>query len=115
MLDNVELHDPSQLEIAGLVASQFATQAKEMAAKLELENNVQVIHDDEDSTNKTGQKIYPRSPLEQKAYDRQELDYVGARKLLNYDGDGGLKFIEKPRYLVKRWVRKNAAIISFTL
>ena len=28
MLDNVELHDPSQLQIAGLVASQFATQAK---------------------------------------------------------------------------------------
>ena len=43
MLDNVELHDPSQLEIAGLVASQFATQAKEMAAKLELENNIQGV------------------------------------------------------------------------
>ena len=98
-MDNVELHDPSQLQIAGLVASQFAAQAKEMAANLELENTNNVF-DDESSGNKSD-KIYPRTDQEQKAYDRQELDYVGASKLLN---DDGLKLIEKPRYLVKRWV-----------
>ena len=56
--------------------------------------------DDESSGNKSG-KIYPRTAQEQEAYDRQELDYIGARKLLD---DAGLKLIEKPRYLVKRWV-----------
>ena len=99
MLDNVELHDPSQLQIAGLVASQFATQAKEMAASLELEN-VNNVFDDESSTNKSD-KIFFRTDQEQKAYDRQDLDYVSAKKLLNVEG---LKSIEKPRYLVKRWV-----------
>ena len=104
MMDNIELHDPGQLQIAGLVASQFATQAKEMAAKLELEDNVQVIDGEENSSNQSDHKIYQRSAQQQKAYDRQQLDYVGAEKLLNYDG---LKFIEKPRYLVKRWVRER--------
>ena len=99
MLDNVELHDPSQLQIAGLVASQFATQAKEMATSLELEN-VNNVFDDESSTNKSD-KTFFRTDQEQKAYDRQDLDYVSAKKLLN---DDGLKLIEKPRYLVKRWV-----------
>ena len=103
MLDNVELHDPSQLEIAGLVASQFSAQAKEMAAKslggtLE-DDNVVVLDEESSSFNKS--KIYPRNAEEQKAYDRQVLDYISAKKLLNLEG---LKYIEKPRYLVKRWV-----------
>ena len=108
MLDNVELHDPSQLQIAGLVASQFAAQAKEMAASLELEN-VNNVFDDESSNNKSD-KIYQRTDQEQKAYDRQELDYVSARKLLN---DDGLKLIEKPRYLVKRWVSNFEKTLLF--
>jgi len=114
MLDRVELFDPSQLEIAGLVSSQFSAQAKELAAKLaasgegadeatnevseELNNNVQVDLDS-GSAGSSG-KIYERTEQQQKDYDRSMLDYDGARKLLNFDG---LKVIEKPRYLVKRW------------
>ena len=70
-----------------------------MAASLELEN-VNNVFDDESSTNKSD-KIFFRTDQEQKAYDRQDLDYVSAKKLLNVEG---LKSIEKPRYLVKRWV-----------
>ena len=46
-------------------------------------------------------KIYSRSPKEKEDYDRQESAYEGARRLLNVDG---LKTIEKPRYLTKRYV-----------
>ena len=105
MLDKVELHDPSQMEIAGVVSAQFSSQEKELAAAkngLELEvNNVKDIDLDSSSAGNSGKK-YPRTPLEQKDYDREELAYDAARKLLNFDG---LKNIEKPRYLVKRWVR----------
>ena len=108
-MDRVELFDPSQLEIAGLISSQFSAQAKELSAKLEASSdgaespgtnpNVQV--DLESNSAGSSGKIYPRTEQEQKDYDKQELDYAGAKKLLNFDG---LKAVEKPRYLVKRWV-----------
>ena len=79
-----------------------------MAASLELEN-VNNVFDDESSTNKS-EKIFFRTDQEQKAYDRQNLDYVSAKKLLNVEG---LKSIEKPRYLVKRWVSNFEIIFLF--
>ena len=66
------------------------------------DENVQVIDLESDLAGKSN-KIFPRTPQEQSDYDRQELDYDSAKKLLNFDG---LKLIEKPRYLTKRYVSK---------
>ena len=105
MLDRVELHDPGQMEIAGLIAGKFAAQgggdvaAASIVPSLDPENK-QSLDGDSSSAGKSD-KIYPRTPKEKEDYDRQGLAYEGARKLLNGDG---LKTIEKPRYLTKRYV-----------
>ena len=104
MLDRVELHDPGQMEIAGLISGKFAAQGGDVAAASILPSldpeNTQSLDLDSSSAGKSD-KIYPRTPKEKEDYDRQELAYDGARKLLN---DDGLKTIEKPRYLTKRYV-----------
>ena len=107
MLDRVELHDPGQMEIAGLISGKFAAQgggdvaaASAILPSLDPDENTQSLDLDSSSAGKSD-KIYPRTPKEKEDYDRQELAYDGARKLLN---DDGLKTIEKPRYLTKRYV-----------
>lgn len=98
MLDRVELNDPGQLQIAGLISSQFADQQKQLAAKILGGDDSVVVDFDDDSLNSG--KIFPRTVEEQKDYDRIELDYTSAKKLLSL---AGMRELEKPRYLVKRW------------
>ena len=109
MLDRVELHDPGQMEIAGLIAGKFAAAAGggDVAAasailpSLDPENTQSLDLNSFSPSAGKSDKIYPRTPKEKADYDRQGLAYEGARKLLNGDG---LKIIEKPRYLTKRYV-----------
>ena len=116
MLDRVELHDPGQMEIAGIVSAQFSQQAKELAnvispltSSIDESDNVQVVTDLESSSAGKSDKIYPRTDQEQEDFDRAQLSYESAKKLLNFDG---LRTIERPRYLVKRWSVVPTASIS---
>jgi hypothetical protein len=99
MLDRVELIDPGQLEMAAIVSAKFSSQTKQLAALIgdDFVNSKSV---DLDNALSGERKMYPRTTLEQKDYDRQALDHQSAEKLINFDG---LKYIEKPRYLPKRW------------
>ena len=108
MLEKVELHDPSQLEIASVISGRFNQQNKELgvsgAALPTLDDNSLSVDFDTSSVAGKSDKIYPRTPSEQADYDRQGLDYDAAKKLLDF---GGLKILENPRYLPKRFVSKN--------
>ena len=111
MIDRVELQDPGQLQMAGLISSQFADQAKQLAAKSLLGEDLPpdfVNVDLESVSAGSSGKIFHRNQTEQDHYDRQMLDYTSAKKLLNFDG---LKVIEKPRYLVKRWTVLDTAAL----
>ena len=104
MLEKVELHDPSQLEIASVISGRFNQQNKELGvsgALPTLDDNSLSVDFDSSSVAGKSNKIYPRTPSEQADYDRQGLDYDAAKKLLDF---GGLKILENPRYLPKRFV-----------
>ena len=105
MVDRVELNDPGQLQMAGIVAAQFAGQDSDLAsAKLGVNDGL--VLDLESSSAGNSDKIYPRSEQEQLDYDREILLYSSAKKLLNFDG---LRVLERPRYLVKRWTILSSA------
>ena len=104
MLEKVELHDPSQLEIASVISGRFNQQNKELGVSgvlPTLDDNSLSVDFDSSSVAGKSNKIYPRTPSEQADYDRQGLDYDAAKKLLDF---GGLKILENPRYLPKRFV-----------
>ena len=104
MLEKVELHDPSQLEIASVISGRFNQQNKELGVSgvlPTLDDNSLSVDFDSSSVAGKSNKVYPRTPSEQSDYDRQGLDYDAAKKLLDF---GGLKILENPRYLPKRFV-----------
>jgi len=103
MLDRVELQDPGQMEMAGIVSAQFSAQAKELVVAGSDQSPVINLDNGKGATSDDG-KVYPRTAMEQADYDRESLDYESSRKLLNF---GGLKLLEKPRYLPKRWVSRD--------
>ena len=65
MMDNIDLNDPGQREMAGFITGKFAM------VKGSDEGDT---GDEKDSTDGNVTQTFPRTPLEQKHYDRQMLE-----------------------------------------
>ena len=102
MLDNVELNDPSQLEVAAVVSGKMA--AKDGESDDDASNSALVNNSTIDGDNNTNTEMFPRSTIEQTLYDATIVKTATSFKLLTF---AGMKYLERAKSLSKRYVIIN--------
>ena len=99
MLDNVELNDPSQLEVAAVVSGKMA--AKDGGSADDTSSTTLVNNSTSDGNNITDTEKFPRTAIEQSLYDETIVKTATSFKLLTF---AGMKYLERAKSLSKRYV-----------
>ena len=99
MLDNVELNDPSQLEVAAVVSGKMA--AKDGGSADDTSSTASVNNSTSDGSNSTDNEKFPRTAIEQALYDETIVKTATSFKLLTF---AGMKYLERAKSLSKRYV-----------
>ena len=99
MLDNVELSDPSQLEVAAVVSGKMSMQ-DDPSTEIDIDTSQNVTYNGNDTFSDDPER-FPRNSYEQQAYDETNVVTATSFKLLTF---GGIKYIERAKSLSKRFV-----------
>ena len=110
MLDNVELNDPSQLEVAAVVSGKMA--AKDGGSADDTSSTASVNNSTSDGDNSTDTEKFPRTAIEQTLYDETIVKTATSFKLLTF---AGMKYLERAKSLSKRYVIIHQLLLRFKL